>query len=144
MHEYKDKPLWVNLLLCQFSKTTVVDYPLGTMTGLATDSWFLYWYWSGFLSCRAVSPQIQFIVLITFVSLLHQWAYVARLWWFQSDSTTGRGKQSMKIQELNSAQFNFTETGAGPKLLESGQDHFTLPIFKHSTIFFLKKYSDNH
>lgn len=70
MHGYKDKPLRVNLLLCQFCGTTVEDYPLGTMTCLATDSWFLYWLW--FLSCRAVNPQIQFIVLITFVSLLHQ------------------------------------------------------------------------
>lgn len=42
----------------------------------------------------------------------------------------------MKIQELNSAQSNFTETGAGPRLQESGQDHITLAIFKHGTIFF--------
>lgn len=135
MYVYKDKPLWVNLLLCQFSRTTVVDYSLGTMTCLVTDSWFQYWYWSWFLSCRAVSPQIQFIVLITFVSLLHQWVYVARLCWFQSGFTTGRGKWSMKIQELNSAQSNFTEIGAGPRLLESGQDHFILAIFKYCIIF---------
>lgn len=96
-YEYKDKPLWVYLLLCQFSRTIVIDYPLGKMTCLATDSCLLHWSWSWFLSCIAVHPQIQFIVLITFVSLSQQWAYIARLWWFQSGFTTVRGKQSIRI-----------------------------------------------
>lgn len=52
----------------------------------------------------------------------------------------GAGRWFTNRREQILAQSDFIVTGAGPVLLESGPDNFTLGILKHSTIFEKKRH----